>query len=233
MNASIRSMFLLAFAVFPISASAFYDPAQGRWCSRDPIAEKGGMNLYVFLKNSPTSKMDRLGLSVIVPLTPDSVGSILGLDPESEIDDQTGWPEVPNPLLDILNSPPEPAPKPKATPGKEYKYICRKLRRDGSAPVLWEGAPDLYKAGVCCIWGHCDYECTPVEPDAPDLDFNPQFRFYLCDEESRRKIRYGGTGNHLAEFCPQTIAIRIGFLQGGNWYTRDVAPDAPPVNVRP
>lgn len=34
----------------------------GRWPSRDPIGERGGMNLYGMLKNNPTNKYDRLGL---------------------------------------------------------------------------------------------------------------------------------------------------------------------------
>mgnify|MGYP000143304726 FL=1 len=40
----------------------FYNPADGRWINRDPIAEQGGWNLYVFLGNSPQDKFDALGL---------------------------------------------------------------------------------------------------------------------------------------------------------------------------
>ena len=38
-----------------------YDPAIGRWTSRDPIAEKGGMNLYGFVSNKSTTTIDVLG----------------------------------------------------------------------------------------------------------------------------------------------------------------------------
>jgi len=31
--------------------SRHYSPETGRWCSRDPIEEKGGVNLYVFVLN--------------------------------------------------------------------------------------------------------------------------------------------------------------------------------------
>ena len=31
----------------------YYNPADGRWINRDPIAEEGGWNLYGFVKNSP------------------------------------------------------------------------------------------------------------------------------------------------------------------------------------
>ena len=40
----------------------YYDPATGRWPSRDPIGEEGGINLYGFVGNSPTVFIDVLGL---------------------------------------------------------------------------------------------------------------------------------------------------------------------------
>ena len=33
----------------------FYSAATGRWLSRDPIQERGGRNLYGFVKNKPIS----------------------------------------------------------------------------------------------------------------------------------------------------------------------------------
>ena len=39
----------------------YYDPVTGRWPSRDPIEERGGVNLYGFGSNSPTSGFDYLG----------------------------------------------------------------------------------------------------------------------------------------------------------------------------
>jgi len=39
-----------------------YSPSLGRWLSRDPIGEKGGKNLYVFLGNCPAMRIDILGL---------------------------------------------------------------------------------------------------------------------------------------------------------------------------
>ena len=38
-----------------------YSPALGRWLSRDPIEEQGGLNLYAFVVNSATSYFDDLG----------------------------------------------------------------------------------------------------------------------------------------------------------------------------
>jgi RHS repeat-associated protein len=40
-----------------------YNPAFGRWLSRDPIGESEGPNLYAYVSNSPVAHRDLLGLS--------------------------------------------------------------------------------------------------------------------------------------------------------------------------
>jgi RHS repeat-associated protein len=40
----------------------YYDPKTGRWLSRDPIGERGGMNLYGFVGNDGVNLIDNLGL---------------------------------------------------------------------------------------------------------------------------------------------------------------------------
>jgi RHS repeat-associated protein len=40
----------------------FYNPSTGRWPNRDPIAEKGGLNLYAVVRNAPTGSVDGRGL---------------------------------------------------------------------------------------------------------------------------------------------------------------------------
>jgi RHS repeat-associated protein len=40
----------------------FYDPAMHRWLNRDPIEEKGGLNLYAFCGNDGVNGWDLLGL---------------------------------------------------------------------------------------------------------------------------------------------------------------------------
>lgn len=40
----------------------YYSPGTGRWLTRDPIEEKGGASLYLFVQNSPTNLKDSLGL---------------------------------------------------------------------------------------------------------------------------------------------------------------------------
>lgn len=41
----------------------YYSAEQGRWLSRDPIGEDGGINLYEMVGNNPVNRWDYLGLS--------------------------------------------------------------------------------------------------------------------------------------------------------------------------
>lgn len=43
----------------------YYDPQTGRWPSRDPFEESGGVNLYGFLGNNPAGKWDYLGMLTV------------------------------------------------------------------------------------------------------------------------------------------------------------------------
>ena len=40
----------------------YYGPQTGRWPSRDPINERGGINLYGFVGNDGVNRLDYLGL---------------------------------------------------------------------------------------------------------------------------------------------------------------------------
>lgn len=58
---------LLLLAAFTNLANAFFDPSAGRWVSRDPIAEKGGVNLYGFVANNGNNSIDSLGMYKLNP----------------------------------------------------------------------------------------------------------------------------------------------------------------------
>jgi len=45
----------------------YYHPETGRWASRDPIAERGGRNLYGFVRNSPVIFTDYQGYGLNDP----------------------------------------------------------------------------------------------------------------------------------------------------------------------
>jgi RHS repeat-associated protein len=51
----------------------FYDPENGRWPSRDPIEEEGGINLYGFVGNMSINECDYLGTSLAPRLASVSV----------------------------------------------------------------------------------------------------------------------------------------------------------------
>lgn len=55
----------------------YYDPVTGRWPSRDPIGENGGLNLYGMVGNDPVNRWDYLGLLTEVNSNPQWSG-ILG-----------------------------------------------------------------------------------------------------------------------------------------------------------
>jgi hypothetical protein len=56
----VTATFLVIWAC--ATANAFYSPAQGRWLSRDPIEEAGGLNLFAMLDSDPINSVDLYGL---------------------------------------------------------------------------------------------------------------------------------------------------------------------------
>ena len=44
------------------TAFAYYDPGVQKWLNRDPIQERGGVNLYAFVANAPPNAVDQNGL---------------------------------------------------------------------------------------------------------------------------------------------------------------------------
>jgi RHS repeat-associated protein len=69
-----RKMFLVLGAmIFTAQAHAVlylarpYEPNMARWITRDPIGERGGINLYGFVGNSPLNAIDPFGLDNMYP----------------------------------------------------------------------------------------------------------------------------------------------------------------------
>lgn len=56
-----------------MSPTRLYRPSSGRWISRDPIAEAGGVNLYGYVWNDPASLIDRSGMTPECPTNEDTI----------------------------------------------------------------------------------------------------------------------------------------------------------------
>lgn len=73
----------------------YYNPETGRWLSRDPIEERGGINLCGFVGNDGVGNIDRLGLDPHYPQPPSlppSAKPVLGNHTgDVPIGDQTDW----------------------------------------------------------------------------------------------------------------------------------------------
>ena len=70
-NTEMAVQFTYRFSTKPLDAESgtyyygyrYYDPSTGRWPSRDPIGEDGGMNLYAFVGNDGVYRCDFIGLA--------------------------------------------------------------------------------------------------------------------------------------------------------------------------
>lgn len=61
---SLLSVFLILFA-FADQAQAYYAPSTGRFINRDPIGERGGINVHAFVRNDSVNHWDYLGMCTI------------------------------------------------------------------------------------------------------------------------------------------------------------------------
>src|SRR6266576_630762 len=58
----VSLLMAIGWLALPQSVWAFYNPSAGRWLNRDPIEEKGAVNIYAFNDNDAANKVDALGL---------------------------------------------------------------------------------------------------------------------------------------------------------------------------
>ena len=65
-----------------------YSPELGRWINRDPIGEKGGANLYEFVRNEPIDAFDPLGLIPPMPGPSPPPGPRIPPPPKGPLADQ-------------------------------------------------------------------------------------------------------------------------------------------------
>jgi len=65
-------MFLHEYSGLYLTRYRAYDPVTGRWLSRDPIEEQGGVNLYGYVEGDPVNFTDPDGLQAYSGQTPPS-----------------------------------------------------------------------------------------------------------------------------------------------------------------
>ena len=65
----------------------YYDPSNGRFIGRDPIAEEGGINLYAFCENNPDDRWDYLGMIEVSYKSSPSIDSSKLLDGVADLED--------------------------------------------------------------------------------------------------------------------------------------------------
>ena len=63
-DANFTGLYRHARSNLDLATYRAYDPDLGRWLSRDPIGEAGGINLYGYVGNNPVNYVDELGLAV-------------------------------------------------------------------------------------------------------------------------------------------------------------------------
>lgn len=192
------------------SAQAHYDPNIGRWVSRDPVAERGGVNLYGFVENDGIGSWDRLGLYTIQ----DAVAALKkqGVRPEGS----------PNPL------------DPAGT-GNEYsnEQKFNQWLKLEEADTDW-----LYQLPKCpdriCIVGGKPKKCDHSDwgdIGKADKDFHPGAKWCMRSKEfgkSAQQCCYDENGDLLKDLpaagTPDRVAASAGNSLFLGHYGHDVEP---------
>jgi RHS repeat-associated protein len=128
----------------------YYDPVTGRWPNRDPIGEKGGINLYMFIRNMPINWIEYLGMYGFTnydPLNPPPPTNPFNPDPP------TNPFNVNPPILDpdLFDDPPGSPPFGPDNP----------FDPGNAGDVAWTADYSCPASGVTCnAGGNCRLECS-------------------------------------------------------------------------
>ena len=169
----------------------YYDPVTGRWPSRDPIGERGGVNLYGFVRNDGIGRLDILGQSLFDLRPNDDGASGAGGGASQE--------ELSKKLDEIWR---------RRNPGLQDeawgRYVCK---LDYGQPTKICGLPGLFCSdGKCSVFWSCRYNCTKTygsknAPIAMEFQFGPGYKCVdNCDNFD------------LGKECPEETSILFGFV---------------------
>ncbi len=157
-----------------------YDADLGRWLSRDPIGESGGVNLYAYVKDNPVNYVDSYGLKIEFGSNSD-VGAII-----------KAWKYV------IANNPEAAAAFRQLgqservyllTEGKgladQFEYVTRTISWDSTAGIN-TGDCDKYISAALALYhevAHArEYDTNPGRVIVTSRDPDPQYQY---KEEAR------------------------------------------------
>jgi len=162
-----------------------YDANLGRWLSRDTIGEKGGLNLYDYVRNNPDNFFDPMGLQEIIiePIIEPIIIEPPVIEPPVATPPTAPLPP-PLPITGPQPSPsPGPAPSPSPSPGPAPSP------NPGPQPHCNDHKPCRLVGGVQHAYpgshNECDYECevggaiirhsilVPISEGCPQTIDNP------------------------------------------------------------
>ncbi len=123
---------------------SFYNPSTGRWLSRDPINERGGLNLYLAMQNDLVQHIDAAGLDVTVPTPAEKEWSDLGCGdcPAKAMEDRRN--QANQNIIDLINW----ATSKKCHSIKDYAELT-KNRTLSTAGKSGYRSPELKKMSAC------------------------------------------------------------------------------------
>jgi len=158
----------------------YYNPSTGRWLSRDPIGESGGVNLYGVSMNSPLNILDVLGLKnykigdpTDPPMTFDE-DFVYDPNARATIEDRLEWARY-----GILLSGAE-----AAAPWLEDACATYRHYRDGSGTDMEINYPKAYKDDSVVKSG-VDNEIAAAQADAERLAATAGAHFTMTGEADR------------------------------------------------
>ena len=153
----------------------YYDPKTGRWPSRDPIEEEGGINLYGFIWNDGTNGVDYLGLDAAVKCNrckkkPARKMTCINIEKGKQkgkpypSNEGTNNPYLEPGKYDLL-------PKPDSQMDEENRNLSDNQKRDDGGKVNGPGGAPEYPRGTPSIT-HPSKHNNPgqARPDKPKLN---------------------------------------------------------------
>ena len=125
---------LLLTLLSGIQASAGYDPSIQRWIQRDPIGERGGLNLYEFVGNDPVNKTDPNGLQVppqAIEAAAQMSEAVEPLEAEVEAEAEKAWDAFAQQFSELVQKARD-----------KYPKLCDKFQWHHPVPQYLGGKPD-------------------------------------------------------------------------------------------